>query len=339
MVEHLALVPLVGKGDVVHVNAALHRRQLLSVRLILQIRLQPHQLHEPPQTGDAVDEHLREVGELAHGVDEGAGVEAEGDEVLVVHLPVHDEPPAHGDHRHGQDAHEELHGAHKPGHGLVPLLLGGLEPLVGPVELLALRPLVGEGLGGAHAGDAGLDVRVDARHVLLDPAGGLDHVPAVEVDHDEERGHQQHHHQGQPPLDGEHDGDGPHQGDPGDEQVLGPVVGQLRDVKELCGHPAHQVAGAVLVVEAKREGLQMGEEVLTDVRLHQHTEDMAPVAHHVLEQRPQQIGPHHHRDDREEGPVAALGDELVHAHSGHVGEAQIHQGYGQGADHIQGEKA
>ena len=335
VMEDLRIVPLVGEGHVLHVDPALHALQLHGVRFVLQIRLQAHQVHEAAQARHAVHQGLRQVGQLADGVDEGARIEAESDEVHVVHLALHDEPAAHGDDHHRHDAHEELHGAHEPGHGAIPLLLGGLEALVGPQELLVLRVLVGEGFGGAHPGDTGLDVGVDARHVLLDHLGGPHHVLPVEVGHHQEHRDQQHHHQGQPPLDGEHDGHGPHHRDTGDEQVLRPVVGQLGDVEELGGHAAHEVARAVLVIEAEGEGLEVGEQVLADVRLHQHTEGVSPVANGVPQRRPQEIGRDKHHDHGKKGPIPALGDELVHAHPADVGEGQVHHGDHQRTGHIQ----
>ena len=112
------------------------------------------------------------------------------------------------------------------------------------------------------------------------------------------------------------------------------MVGQLRDVKELGGHAAHEVAGAVFVVEAEGEGLKVGEEILADIGLHQHAEGMAPVADDVLHDGAEEVGEQQNGDDREEGCVAALRNELVHADSGDKGEGQVDNGYGQGADHI-----
>ena len=335
MVEDLGVVPLVGEGHGVHINAALHVPELQRIGLVFQIGLDAHEVHEAAQARNAVHQHFREAGEAAHGVDEGAGVEAEGDEVLIAHVAVHDEPPAHGDDHHGHDAGEKLHGAHKPGHGSVPLLLGGLEALVGPQELLVFRVLVGKGLGGAHAGDAGLNVGVDAGDILLDMLGRLHHLLPVEVHHHQEGGHQQQHHQSQTPLDGEHDGDSADQGHAGDKQVLGAVVGQLRNVEELRRHPAHQVAGAVFVIKAEGEGLQVAKQVPADVRLHQDAEGVAPVADHVLQPRPQQVGGDQHQYHGEERLVLVLGNQLVHADPGHVGEGQIHRRDHQGAGHVQ----
>ena len=338
VVEDLRVVPLVGEGDVLHINAALDVFQLHGVRLIGEVRLQAHQLHKPGQAGDAVHQHFGQVGQLAQGVDEGAGIEAEGDEVGVVHLPLHDEPAAHGDDHHRHNAGEELHGTHEPAHRPVALLLGGLEPLVGAEELPLFRVLVGEGLGGAHAGDAGLDIRVDSRHVGLHVLGGPHHAHAVQVDHNDKYRDQNQHHQGQPPLDSKHNDHSAHQGDAGDEHVLRPVVGQLRDVEKFRRHPAHKVSGAVFVIKAEGKGLQMGEQVLPDVRLHQHAEGVAPVAHHVLQARPQQIGRPHDGHHGEKRLIPALGNQLVQAYAGHEGKQQVHTGNHQRTGHIQKEK-
>ena len=339
MVEDLAVVPLVGEGHVLYVDAARHGPQLQSAGLVVQVGLQAHELHEAGQARDAVDEHLREAGEAAHGVDEGAGVQAEGDEVHVVHLAVHDEPPAHGDHRNGHDAGEKLHAAHEPAHGLVALLLGALEALVGALELGRLRVLVGEGLGRAHPGDAGFHVRVDAGHVGLHVLGGADHTNPVEVDDHQEHRDQDQHHQGKPPLDGEHDGNRAHQGHAGDEDVLRTVVSQLCDVEELSGDTAHEVAGAVFVVEAEGQRLQVVKEVLADIRLHQHAEGVAPVGDHVLQSGAQEVGGHHDHHHGEERLIPALRDQIVHAHPGDIGEGQVDEGDHQRAGHVQEEES
>ena len=42
-----------------------------------------------------------------------------------------------------------------------------------------------------------------------------------------------------------------------DEQVLRPVVGQLRQLKQVRGQAAHQLAGAVFIVKVKAQVLHM----------------------------------------------------------------------------------
>ena len=99
-------------------------------------------------------ESFRQGGEFPHGIDEGGDVEAEGGKIHDVHLPPHDEEPACGDNRRGEDAEKELHSGVEPAHGLVELPLGGFETHVGGLEFLHFRLLIGKGLGGADAGEA-----------------------------------------------------------------------------------------------------------------------------------------------------------------------------------------
>ncbi len=92
--------------------------------------------------------------------------------------------------------------------------------------------------------------------------------------------------------------EGAHQGDGGDEQVLGAVVGQLGDLKEVAGDPAHQLAGAVLVVEGEGQVLHVAEQVPADIRLHPHAQQVAPVGDDVVEHALEHIGGHQHGHDR-----------------------------------------
>ena len=336
--EHLRLVPLVGEAHILHGDVPPDVGEVDGVGLVLEVRLDAHQLDKPVEAGEAVGEELVEVGHLPHGVDEGADIEVEGDEVHIAHLAPHDVHPAHGDHRQGQDAHKELHGGVKPAHGLVKVALGGLELLVGAVELAGLGVLVGEGLGGAHAGEAGLNVGVDGGHGLLHAPGGVHHGLPVYGGDQNEDGDQNQHHQGQLPADGEHHHNGPRHGDQGDKQVLRPVVGQLRDVEELPGHPAHEMAGAVLVVEPEGEGLDVGEEVPADIRLHPDAEGVAPVADHVLQERPEEVGGQKGAHNQKEGGIQPRRQQPLHTYAGHVGKGQVDHGDQEGAAQVHEEE-
>ena len=212
IVEHRQVI-LIGEGHMVHIDASLHPGEGDGVRCVLHGGLLPHQLQEPGKAGGAVGEQLREGGELADRVHEGGDIQAEGDQVHRVHPAPHDEEAAHGDHRHGEDAQEELHHRVEPAHGPVERPLGGLEAVIGHVELLQLRLLIGEGLGGLDAGEAGLDVGVDGGRPLLDLDGGILHGPAALPHHQEKHRDDAGDHQGQLPLNGEHNDQSAHYGD------------------------------------------------------------------------------------------------------------------------------
>ena len=206
------------------------------------------------------------------------------------------------------------------------LPLGGLEAVVGGLELAQLRLLVGKGLGGADAGEAGLDVGVDDGGALLYTPGCLLHGPPADPDHHKENGQDHGDHQRQPPLNRKHDGQGPCDGDAGDEDVLRSVVGKLGDVEEVRRQAAHELACAVAVKVVKAQLLHMAEQVPANVRLHQDAEGVAPVANDIGQRRPQDEGRQHHRHDGEEGLVGTFRQQLVHAPAGDVGKGQVDEG-------------
>ena len=162
--------------------------------------------------------------------------------------------------------------------------LGGFEHLVGLVEALLLLRLVGERLGGADAGQAGLDGGVDGAGLLLGGAGRIAHLTAAAHGRPQQHRHQHQQHQRQLPPHGEHHRQRAEDGDEGDEQVLRPVVGQLRQLEQVAGQAAHELAGAVLVVEVEAQLLHMVVQVAADVRLHPDAEGVSPVGHHEIQQ-------------------------------------------------------
>ena len=117
------------------------------------------------------------------------------------------------------------------------------------------------------------------------------------------------------------------------------MVGQLGDLKEIVGGPAHELSGAVLVVEGEGQVLHMAEQIPAYVRLDAHAHHVAPVGDHEIHHRAQGVGRQQQAHDGEEGGVQALGQELVHGLPGGPGEGQIHQGNAQGAAHIQNKQA
>ena len=261
-------IPLIGKADVIHVHLSLHVPQLCRVRRVLHLRLRPHQLQKAAEAGCAVGQQLRKVGQPPHRVHEGGDIQAEGDEIHRVHLPPHDEESAHGDDCGREDAQEELHHCVEAAHGLVELPLGGLVDIIGIVELFQLLLLVGKGLGRADAGNAGLNARVDDGGFLLHLLGRLAHGAAAHPHHREKHRQNGRDHQGQPPLNGKHDGQCADDRHPGDENILRAMVSQLGDLKQLAGQSAHQRTGAVAVIIAKIQLLHMLKEIPADVRLH-----------------------------------------------------------------------
>ena len=213
--------------------------------------------------------------------------------------------------------------------------LGGLEHLVGLVEPLLLSVLVGEGLGGADAGQAGLDGGIDAAGFLLGGAGGGAHLLAAAQSRQQQHRQQYQQHQRQLPPDAEHYDQRAHDGHHRDEQVLGAVVRQLRHLKEVAGQAAHQLAGAVPVVEIEAQLLHVVIEVPPDIGLHADAEGVAPVGHHEVQPRAHRVGHYHRGHDDEEHAKLLFRQPRIHGGAGHQRKRQVHQRDKERAGHVQ----
>ena len=315
---------LVCEGDIVHGDLALDVGQGLRVGLVLDGGLGAHDGDEAVQTGEAVGEHLGEAGQLTHGRNEVGDVQGEGDQIDVVHLALHDVVAAEADDHHVQAAQEELHGAVETAHGLVEAALGVLEQVIGGMETVMLHLLVGEGLGSADAGEAGLDLLVDVAGLLLGLAGCLGHGAAHGHDHDQEDGDHQAHDHRQLPLDGAHDHQCANDGQHGSDHILGAVVSKLRQLEQVRGQTGHQLAGAVLIVEVEAHGLHLGKQVAADIRLDTDAEDVAEVGDDEVQQGPETVAQQCHHHDDEEGAVHLIGQHLIEGCTGDQGEGQVH---------------
>ena len=116
------------------------------------------------------------------------------------------------------------------------------------------------------------------------------------------------------------------------------MVGQLRDVKEVRGQAAHQLARAVAVKVAEAQILHVPEQVLADVRLHPDAEGVAPVGDDIVEERPQGKRGEHDDHDGEKHPIVLLRQQIIHGHAGDEGKGQVDQRNEKGAEHIHKEQ-
>ena len=116
------------------------------------------------------------------------------------------------------------------------------------------------------------------------------------------------------------------------------MVGQLGDLKEIARDPAHEMTGAVLIIEGKGEGLHMGEEVPADVGLDAHAHQVSPVGDDKAQPGLEHIGQDEDGHDGEKGGKQAVRQQGLHGPAGRLGKGQIHRGNAQGTDHIQQEE-
>ena len=115
-------------------------------------------------------------------------------------------------------------------------------------------------------------------------------------------------------------------------------MSQLRHLKEVGGQTAHQLACPIFIVKIKAQRLHMGEKIPADVRLHPDAKGMAPVAHHIIEYRPQQKRRQHRRHHQEERPVEMVGQPLVHGDAGYHGKGKVNKRNQKSAGHIHREQ-
>ena len=283
VVEHaFILLALVRKAHMVDVDLAAAVFKLLRVRCVLERGLDAHERREALKTCKATSKNLREIRELSHGVDERCDVKGKRDEVNVVHLATHDEIAAHRDDGGGEQRHKKLHRRVEHTHLVVEFALGDLEFLVRRVEFVDLLFLVGKGARRADAGERRLDADIDGGSLLLLAARGCRHLAAARHDDRDEHRQDARHDQRKPPLDGKQDGKRADDRQRRNEQVLGAVVGELRDLKEIARQPAHELARAVVVKEADVQLLHVREKVAADVRLHQNAECVSPVGNDIV---------------------------------------------------------
>lgn len=171
---------------------------------------------------------------------------------------------------------------------LVELPLGGLVGIVGGIKLAQFRLLIGKGLGRADSGQPGLNVGIDDGGLLLDPGGSLTHGAAAPPHHQEKDRQNQGNHQSQPPLNGEENDEGTHNGHTGNEDILRTMVGQFRNIKEVRRQPAHQLPGAIAVKIVKGQLLHVAKQIPADICFHQDAEGMPPISNDVGKDRPRQ---------------------------------------------------
>ncbi len=150
--------------------------------------------------------------------------------------------------------------------------------VVDPLELVVGSRLAVEELHHWHTGDVLLEEGVDAGDLYPHLAEALAHLGLEPGGQQQQQGDDGERHQGEPPIEPEEDG-----GDAGEDHDVaedGHDAGREHLVQgvDVGGHPGHQPADRVAVVEGERQALEMAEDlppqVLHDVLAHE-LEDVA----------------------------------------------------------------
>lgn len=215
-------------------------------------------------------------------------------------------------------------------HELVGSVLRVEKCLVGRAELLALGVLAAEGLHDADAAEGILHRRVDAGHALAVLA---EYAAAPVIQREGQRRHDDgddKHDGGERPVDHEQQHEGADDLERADEQVLRPVVRELRYVEQIGGDLRHHDTGVVAVVVAEGEALVLLEQIAAHVGLHARAHDVTPISDEPLAARArgvqrdeeQRDEPEAAQDDRGRLREELAGEEVQQLRKGQIDPGQ-----------------
>ena len=219
-------------------------------------------------------------------------------------------------------------------HCLVEFPLGVSKNAIGGIKTGNFHILVGKSLGRAHTGKAAFDLRIDMGRLFLDPPGGIAHPTAHNHHQCRKDGHHQAYHQRQFPLEEGHGNNRTDHGQTGGQQIFRAMVGQLCDVIQISGQPAHQLTGAVLVVKIEAHFLHVPKQIPANVRFHPDAKGVTVVGNDVIQKRPDQVADAHHRHHNKEDLIQRLGEHFVQSLTGHQGENQVNRGNEHRAENV-----
>ncbi len=274
---------------------------------------------------------LHQDGDPPYRLQEHIHIKQEANQRPQRNLPPVDEIAAEGENDEVDQVGEEVHPGKKLGHDPEGSLLGTAEITIIPLKFLLFVPFVGKGFDHPHTGDAVFYPGIDIGYLQAHIAEGILHL--LVLDHGKPDHHRDYHkrQQGQLPVDGYHNDEGSAERHRGNEEIFGPVMGQLRNLVKIVNQAGHDVAGFGVVKVAERELLNMVKEVLAHIILHAHTEDMAPVINDILEQRPQQVEPQQAGADTEKEVQVPLRQDPVDNPLHGNRENQVQPGHGKSA--------
>ena len=266
------LAGLVGKPDVLELDLAPDLLQLDDVFLVLQVGGHIHDGEDLLRRGEGLLEHVKLLRQLLDGVEELGDIHVEGDndgavDGLAQECPVLDVALARhiqqAQHRcdvehvdHGAENAEDVHA----------VALGLGQAVAAGEEILVLFVLPVEDLGDLHAGEVLGQVGIQVRGGIVD--GAVDHSGEPAEDHrkDHQEGHEAQHHQGQGVVQHQHGAqhaDDHHGIFAQGHQNVGEHVG---DAVGIVGDTGHQLAHRDVVELLVGELLDVGEDVLADLR-------------------------------------------------------------------------
>ena len=295
--------------------------ELASVGHVLDLGHLVEHVRDLVERCDRGEERVVELRELLHGVEEVRQVAEERDEDPDRHLTVEHEPAAVAEHDCGRSRREEvdereIEPAEDDG-----LHVRGAVRVAHVPEVRAGRLLTREGLENAHARDVLGERRRDRAEGLPDGAVGASGALAEPGGRKRHRGHDHHRRECEPPVEEEED----HRRADERQRVLDegahPVGHELVERLDVVRQPADDHAGAVALVEAQREALQVAEEMVAQVGEHALAGPAGEVRLRVREDDPGHAG----SDERGHEPVELRRVPVLHLVDREADEVRRHE--------------
>ena len=276
-------------------TSARDARQLGGVRPVDDLRLLVEHLDDLVHGRDRGQERVVELRELLDRVEEVREVEREGEQRADRHVSLQHEPAAVAEHDRRRDGREEVDGREVEPVQDDRLVVRLAVALVDAAEAALVLGLAGERLHDPHAGDV-LGQR------RRDEAEALAHAPVRAVRADAEPGgrdrHQRQHHQRrerEPPVEQEEDDRGAGEQQRVLDEARDAVGDELVERLHVVRDAADDHAGAVALVVAERQPLQVAEEPVAQVGEHALPDPAGEVGLHTGQ------GERQHARDEEQG--------------------------------------
>ena len=267
-VQHLRELRPVAEADTLEADVAVDPRQLDRVLRVHDLWLLVEHADDLVERGDRGQERVVELRELLDRVEEVAEIEREGEERACAHVAVVDEPAAVAEDDRGCRRREQVDRREvdrvQDGRLVVRVAIAAVDA----VERALLDRFARERLDDAHPRDVLRQRRGHEPEPLADVAVGA--VRAAPEPRRDKRHRRQHgeRRQREPPVEQEEDDGGAEEQERVLDEARDAVGDELVERLDVVRDPADDGAGAIALVEAHREPLEVAEELVPEVGEH-----------------------------------------------------------------------
>src|SRR5699024_10638212 len=231
--QHRGIIIAVMKRDMVIADGSLYLFQRPGIRRVLDLRSCFDNRYETFKAGKSLLHHLCQFHQDLYGADEDADIEGIHGQIRRLHKTGGDEISAI---HQGDQIHQTLEkgvAALEISHAPVIIILGQKKGMDAFLKFMAFHVFVGKGLDDTDAGQRVLETGVDIADFFAVFHERFLHPPVLPYGKEDHAEHQQSQYDGKTPVDQEQKDEGTDDFHQGDKQVLRPVMGEFRNVKQV----------------------------------------------------------------------------------------------------------